>query len=887
MLNAGAKLGPYEIQSPLGAGGMGEVYRARDTRLDRIVAIKIIPSHLSSNIEARQRFDREARTISSLSHPNICHLYDVGSQDGTSYLVMEYLEGETLADRLRKGPMPIDHVLKYGAEICDGLERAHKSGVIHRDLKPGNIMLTKSGAKLMDFGLAKPLALSAPSSLLTQTVITPNATQQPLTTEGAVVGTFQYMSPEQLEGKEADVRSDIFSLGAVLYEMVTGRRAFDGATTASTIAAVMASEPPAISSVQPLSPVALESTVKGCLAKDPDERLQTAHDLKLQLQWIKDHSSSSRGQLPVPVVAPKRRDRLGWIVAAALFAILVAGSIWWARSRPAVQSMYFNSAAPGSATSLALAPDGHTLALVAYSPQASKNMLWMQQIGGRSATVLPGTEGAAYPFWSPDGRSLGFFAQGKLKTIDVASGRAPQALADAPFGRGGAWNKDGVILFTSNVWTGLSRISSSGGTVTRVTKEDPAQFQVSHRWPVFLPDGRHYLYLACNFSGYLDKNFIVLGSLDSDEKRNLVNASTNAIYAEPGYLLFWRDNSLVAQHFDLSTFSLSGEPHILSDAVLYLPQVNYAVFTVAAGNLVAQNGGSNSAAPSQLTWFDRTGKQLGTVGPLAVIGNPRLSPDQRRVAVNQTDLDGRHINPWIYEIGSNVTTRLTFTNGLQEDPVWSPDGKKIVYSSNENINFSIYSRNTDGSGGVEKVLDLHTQYQAPWDWSRDGKYLMFRKDSDLLYMSVADHQTHPLIVEKPWPVRNAQFSPDGKYVAYTTQETGTWDIYISPFPDFGGKWQVSSGGGEEPRWRGDGKELFYLTPDRKLMAVPVKSTTTLELGTPVPLFVTSPQPPISALTFFSYDVSADGQKFLINTKSPTQNTAPLSIILNWPADLEK
>jgi eukaryotic-like serine/threonine-protein kinase len=531
-LSSGTMLGPYEIQSPLGAGGMGEVYRARDSRLDRTVAIKVLPEHLSEKPEAKERFDREARAISSLSHPNICHLYDVGQQGGISYLVMEYLEGETLADRLRKGPLPLEQVWKYGIEICEGLEKAHKSGVVHRDLKPGNVMLTKSGAKLMDFGLAKPIIrASPPSPGLTQTIATP---QHPLTAEGMVVGTFQYMSPEQVEGKEADARSDIFALGAVLYEMVTGRRAFEGKTTASTIAAVLAADPPSISSVQPLSPAPLEATVKSCLTKDPDERLQTVHDVKLQLKWNQENASSSR--LPgASLTARKPWDRAGWLVAGLLFLLLLGGaSAWWFRGRETPSAMYFNSSVPFPAAYVALSPDGRMLALVAYSDQANKNVIWIHQVGGRGATVLQGTEGVSYPFWSPDGRSIGFFANGKLKTIDVASGRSAQVLADAPFGRGGAWSRDGVILFTPDAWSGLYRMSSSGGTPVAVTKPDIPQYQMSHRWPVFLPDGRHFLYLACNFSGRLDKNMIFVGSLDSAEKRLIVNASTNAVYADPG-----------------------------------------------------------------------------------------------------------------------------------------------------------------------------------------------------------------------------------------------------------------------------------------------------------------------------------------------------------------
>jgi serine/threonine protein kinase len=882
-LTSGTKLGPYEIESALGAGGQGEVYRARDTRLDRSVAIKVLPTDLSSDPNLLQRFDREARTISSLSHPNICHLYDVGTQDGTRYLVMEYLEGETLADRLRRGPLPLDQVFRYGIEICEGLEKAHRSGVIHRDLKPGNIMLTKSGAKLLDFGLAKPsVPASPPSSGLTQTLVTP---QHPLTTEGMIVGTFQYISPEQVEGKEADARSDVFALGAVLYEMITGNRAFQGKTTASTIAAILAADPPPISTVQPLSPTPLEATVKSCLAKDPDERLQTVHDVKLQLKWIKEDASSSR-LATAPGATRGPWDRIGWLVSGLLLLLLLTGSAWWLRTRETPSAMYFNSSIPFPASYIALSSDGRTLALVAYSDQANKNVIWIQSVGGRNATVLPGTEGASYPFWSPDGRSLGFFADSKLKTIDAASGRSAQVLADAPFGRGGSWNRDGVILFTPDAWSGLYRLPSSGGTPVQVTKPDASQAQVSHRWPVFLPDGKHFLYLACNFSGRLEKNMIFVSSLDSDEKRPVATASTNAVYTDPGYLVYWRDNALVAQRFDLRNFSLAGEPRIVSDAVQYFPQTNLALFAVAGKTLAAQTRSGTGASKSQLIWFDRQGKKVGTVGPPDLVANPKLSPDGRRVAVDQTDTDGRHVNIWIHELTSDAVARLGFGPWLEQVTVWSPDGKQVVYTSNEKLFFSLYMKNADGSGAAQNILDFGSPQQGPWDWSRDGKYLLVRRERELWYMAVSDRQTRPLLQSQSL-TRNAQFSPDGKFVAYASSETGNWEIYVSPFPGFGSKWQVSRGGGEEPRWRGDGKELFYLAPDGKLMAAEVKTGAGFEAGPPTALFQTHPRQPISAMDFFSYDVTADGQRFLVNTKVDTTNAAPLSIILNWSSDLEK
>jgi len=881
-LTPGAKLGPYEIQSAIGAGGMGEVYRARDTRLGRDVAIKILPERLSANPEAEQRFDREARTISSLNHPNICQLYDVGSQGGISYLVMELLDGETLADRLRKGALPLEQVFRYGIEICDGLERAHKGGVIHRDLKPGNIMLTKTGAKLMDFGLAKPvLPESPPSSGLSQTLAT---AQHPLTAQGMVVGTFQYMSPEQVEGREADARSDIFALGAVLYEMITGRRAFAGKNTASTIAAVLAAEPPSISSVQPLSPPALESTVKSCLAKDPDERLQTAHDVKLQLRWVKENPSSA--SLAAQPARRNLRDRLGWLVAGLMLVLLAAASAWWLRGRESPSAMYFNSSVPFPARSVALSPDGHTLALVAYSEQANKNVIWTQTIGGRSATAIPGTEDGSFPFWSPDGRSLGFFAQGKLKTIEVSSGRSAQILADAAFGRGGTWNRDGVILFTPTAWTGIYRIPSSGGTPVAVTKSDSSLSQPSHRWPFFLPDGRHFLYLACNFSGRLDKNQIVVGSLDSDEKHIVQTASTNAVYADPGYLLYWRDGALVAQDFDLRDYTLHGETHTVSDAVQYYPQTNLAVFAEAGKTLVVQTSAGNRSPKPQLVWFDRQGKQLGVVGPPQLVGNLKLSPDGHRLVVDKTDTDGRHVNIWIHELASDTDTRIGFGPWLEQMPIWSPDGRRLLYASNEKLYFSVYSKNADGSGAADNFLDFKAIEQEAWDWSRDGKYLLMRKDNELWSVTMPGLQAQPLL-QLPSLVRNAQFSPDGKYVAYASIETGRWEIYVSPFPSFGNKWQVSQGGGEEPRWRADGREIFYLAPDGHMTATAVKTGSGFEASTPTPLFLTHPRQPLSAQDFFTYDVTADGQKFLVNTRADTVSSAPLSVVLNWTSEMEK
>ena len=588
-LAPGTHLGPYEIVAPLGAGGMGEVYRARDTRLDRTVAIKILPAQFSSDPIRKQRFDREAKTISSLNHPHICMLFDVGQQDGADYLVMECVEGETLATRLEKGPLPLDQALQYGSQMAAALDKAHRSGVVHRDLKPGNIMLTKSGVKLLDFGLAKPVSEAFATG---QTLSISPARSRPLTAEGAIVGTIQYMSPEQLEGKETDARSDLFSFGAVLYEMLTGNHAFDGKSQASVIAAILEHEPKPLSAFQPMAPPALDRLIRTCLAKDPEERIQTAHDVKLQLQWIAEGGSQSGASGRVPA-GRRIWERAGWLLAATFFLLLMtAGTALWNLSNKRPPPMYFHTSVPFAANDLALSPDGRTLMMVAYSAEANEYVVWKYEVGSRRASSLDGTRGASYPFWSPDGQFIGFFADGKLKKVELSGGQ-PQVLCDAPNGRGGTWNRDGVILFTpEGLGVGVFRVSSSGGSPVEVTRPDKSRFEQSHRWPVFLPDGKHFLYLGANFAGQLENNAIFLGSLDSQERRLLVSTSANAAYAEPGYLLYLRDNkTLVAQPFDRRRYVLNGEPHTLTDEVLYTPLVDRAVFSVSSGDvLVTQTG---------------------------------------------------------------------------------------------------------------------------------------------------------------------------------------------------------------------------------------------------------------------------------------------------------
>ena len=878
-LSLGTKLGPYEIVAAIGAGGMGEVYRARDTRLDRTVAIKILPAQFTSDPISRQRFEREAKVISSLNHPHICVLHDIGHQDGVDYIVMECVEGETLAKRLEKGPLPLEQVLKVGREIAEALDKAHRHGVVHRDLKPGNIMLTASGAKLLDFGLAKPAAPMA--TLATMTAMAPQLS--PVTQQGTIVGTFQYMSPEQVEGKEVDGRSDIFSLGAVLYEMTTGKRAFEGRTQLSVASAILEKEPKPLSAVKPTSPVALDRAIRKCIAKDPDARWQSASDLGSELQWIGEDGSPAEG-----AERPWQKGllRSGWLAAGLLLVLAGVSATWWRTSRQSGQAMHFASPFQAVANYVALSKDGETVAVVAYAEQKNKYMIWTYKVGERNATVVEGTDDASNPFWSPDGKWIGFFSQGKLKKVD-AQGTSVVVLADAPNGRGGSWNKDGVILFTPDVFSGLYRISSTGGAATEVTKLDASSAQSSHRWPTFLPDGRHFLYLAANFSGQFEKNAIVVSSLDSTETKKVLSASSNVVYAEPGYLLYLRDsdNALVAQRFDKRSYELSGDPQVVETGVKYLTQIDLALYDVAdSRTLVAQTG--TGAVTSQLEWFDRNGKSVGVVGKPGSYANPSLSPDGRRLAFDQPNSNGRMFGIWIHDLKADAVFRLSLDPSLNQVPVWSPDGTWVIWTSNRTRFNRLYRKHADGSGAEEQFLDLGALQEICWDWSRDGKYMLVRKDTEMWGMPVADKQAK-LYLQVKGAVRNGQFSPDGKWVAYASNESGIWEVYVSPFPEANSKWQVSRGGGEEPRWRNDGKELFYLSADKKLMAAEVSTGSNFKARDPVVLFQTRSRQRISSQDMFSYSVTRDGNRFLINTIVKEPNAAPFSITLNWAAEVEK
>jgi eukaryotic-like serine/threonine-protein kinase len=883
-LTSGMKLGPYEIQSPLGAGGMGEVYRARDTRLDRTVAIKVLASHLSSSPELKQRMEREARAISSLNHPNICQLYDIGSQDGNDYLVMEFLEGETLAERLRKGPLPLNEILKIGIAVAEALAVAHRQGIVHRDLKPANIMLTKAGAKLMDFGLAKsaagvPGASGAPllSAARTMTEASPVS---PLTSAGTVIGTIQYMSPEQIEGKDADARSDLFAMGGVLYEMLTGSRPFEGKSQISVASAILEKEPDPISKTQPLTPPAFEYLVTTCLAKNPDDRYQSAHDVVLQLKGI------AQGGAPVLRSTEEkgnRRELLGWLVAGGLALLLIAFVIWSRVSKAPQETLFFSAPLPFAARDVAVSPNGHTVAIVGHRDSDRSSAIWIYEPGTLDATSLANTEGASFPFWSPDGQSLGFFADGKLKKLSLAGGPA-QTLCDAPSGRGGTWSKDGVILFTpsGHLGVGLFRISASGGTPVQITVPDKSLLEDSHRWPFLLPDGVHFLFSAIHLSGRRELSSVYMGSLGSNEKRLVTKAGANAAYVAP-YLLFYRDQTLFGQPFDTKKSEPAGEAFPILTDIQYWPRISEAVFAATStGLLVAQKAGDSGA--SQLLWFDRKGQEIGMGLKPGIYGNISLSPNGKAVASDTTDPASQNTDVWTYDLENQSAKRLTFDPAIDSTPIWSPDGSRMVFGSNRGVNFDLYLKDTNGAQ-EEKPISQDGNDRFPTDWSRDGKYILYERGADLWFVILPEFRPTQFL-KATSTLKGGRFSPDGKWVAYSSNESGRWEVYVTSFPEAHGKWQVSNAGGVEPKWRSDGKELFYLSPESKMTAVPVKTGLSFDPGTPAALFQANPREMLATSEQFSYEVSQDGQKFLINTHVKTAIT-PLSVVLNWSAKLKQ
>jgi eukaryotic-like serine/threonine-protein kinase len=887
-LGPGTRLGPYEIVSPLGSGGMGEVYKAKDTRLDRTVAIKVLPSHVSGDPALRERFEREARTIGALNHPHICTLYDVGHQEDTDFLVLEYLEGQTLAERLTKGALPLDQTLQIAIQIADALDKAHRVGIVHRDLKPGNIMLTKSGAKLLDFGLAKvtPAVVAASGLSMAPTGASP------VTMQGTILGTLQYMAPEQIEGQEADARTDIFAFGCVLYEMLTGRKAFEGKTQATLIAAILEREPPVVSSLQPMTPAALEHVVQRCLAKSPDDRWQSASDVMRELQWAR--SATLHPSLPMTTREDRlglRRQRFAWtVLSVAAVAIAILGT-WYLAHRsnePLVTQLDVTSPPTADAFSFAVAPDGRHLVFVANGEKGSQ--LWLRSLDQAKAQSVDGTAGATFPFWSPDSRDIGFFADGKLKRLSIQGG-GPRVLADAATARGGTWNQDGVIVFGQASPGALMRVRATGGVPVAVTQI--AKGQNNHRWPQFLPDQKRILFFVQSPDPQI--RGIYVASLEGGTPTRVVESETAGIYAA-GYLLRVVQGSLLAQRLSLSGLSLTGDPIALAQDVGTDDGLYRSAFSASSSGVVAHR--TAVGFRRQLVWVDRAGKSLGTVGGIdeGSVAGPELAPSGDRVAVARTVQGNTDI--WLIDLRRGVESRFTFDPGIEDNAVWSPDGGRMAFRSLQAGSPEIFEKPVDGSTS-ERTMMASPGYSVPHDWSGDGRVLLYstldvQTQSDIWALPLTGDRKPIRVVQSRFDDVQEQFSPDGRLIAYASNESGRYEVYVLPYPPGGGKWQVSAAGGMYPRWRRDGNELYYVDPDNRLIAVPISvvaGSRQVNAGVPTPLFSTNLA---AGANIFAagvnsraqYAVAADG-RFLMNIAADDAVTSPITIVLNWTAALKK
>jgi serine/threonine protein kinase/Tol biopolymer transport system component len=865
---------------------MGEVYRARDTRLGRDVAVKVLPASFSSDRDRLHRFEQEACAAGALNHPNILSIHDIGTHDGAPYVVSELLEGETLRKRLSGTTLPQRRAIDYALQLAHGLAAAHEKGIVHRDLKPDNIFITKDGRlKILDFGLAK----------LTQTNGDQRQTDIPTrrvdTDPGVVMGTVGYMSPEQVRGQLVDHRSDIFAFGAILYEMLSGQRAFRGDSPADTMSAILREDPPDLSGTNHnVSPV-LERLVDHCLQKRPEERFHSARDLAFALEALSASTATSAETVTVGALAPRRvgrRELVSWSLTAFLLVMSIVLLILYFRqpSPPQLGTTRFYVQPPekgdfGGAVNF-ISPDGRKLIFNVTSANG-KVQIWLRSIDSLEAQPIAGTEGGQQAFWSPDSRFIAFYATGKLKKVDVIGG-GTQTLADAQANRGGTWNRDGVILFAPDLRGGLSRISSNGGAVTPVTKVDAALNQSGHFWPHFLPDGHHFIYLAR--SSKKENNGIYIGSLDSGESKLLVQADAGAMYAL-GYLLFLRDRSLMAQPFDTEKLQLFGEPSLIAEAVGYNSQNGRSFFCVSDNGVLVYRAGI--LARTQLTWVDRTGKQLASVGTPDILLSPVLSPDEKKVVVARADLSaGSDI--WVTDIARQTSSRLTFDPAIESNAVWSPDGGRIVFSSNRSGPYDLYWKTSSGAGNEELLLKSDNAKFAT-DWSFDGRFILY---TEAAAATVLDIWALPLFSDqKPIPILqstfnegSAKFSPDAHWIAYASTESGSPQIYVRNFPPGGGQWMISRDGGIQPRWRHDGRELFYYS-DGKVMAVEVKTDgNNFEAGNPHALFETRliSGPPTGG---GGYAVSRDGQRFLLNMLAEETSPAPAIVVENWTASLKK
>ncbi|MBI4468216.1 MAG: serine/threonine-protein kinase [Acidobacteria bacterium] len=898
----GQTIGPYKVVNCLGAGGMGEVYLAQDMRLDRKIALKLLPVHLTRDGDSMRRFVQEAKAASALSHPNVAHIYEIGEADGFSFIAMEYVEGQTLEARIRNGPLDCDEVVDIGIQVAKALQEAHSKGIIHRDIKPANIVITPKGlVKVLDFGLAKVTRNDGP-------LLDGDSSRGRRTQPGVVMGTVGYMSPEQVRGQVADHRSDIFSFGVILYEMLSGHRPFKGESNVEVMNAILKEEPPAPQETNGAIPPALQRVIRHCLEKKPDARFQSMSDVAFDLEGLSMHRDSTWGAaVPISGRAWSRAGLVWIVVGGAVLAALTLGLRYFQRAPAEVhpvrafilppENSSFNFAG-ANVGPLVVSPDGRLLAFVASTAEGKK-LLWVRSLDSLSARTLAGTEDALYPFWSPDSRSLGFFADGKLKKIDAAGGPA-LALCDAPAGRGGTWNRDDVIVFAPNKGnTPLHRVSASGGVAVAVTEFDEARGEKVQHWPFFLPDGQHFLYFGkpTGASGSEDGG-IYVASLQSKQGKLLIETRSNPAYAE-GYLLFLREGVLMAQRFDPERLEVAGDAFPIAEQIQYSQLLARGVYSVSENGVLAYQAG-DATRDSQLTWFDRLGKPLGVLGDPVPQGRPHLSPNGKTAIVEVLERKTKNQDIWIYELARGLRTRFTFNPANEESAIWSADGSQIAFTSNRAGHNDLYRKASNGTGSEELLLESDIG-KFPDSWSPDGRFLLYHVADDktiswdlwiLPLSEEGESKIYPSRRKEPYPFLqtefrelHGQFSPDGRWIAYQSNESGTGEIYVASFPGAGNKRQISTSGGLFAKWRGDGKEIFYLSPDNHLMAVEVSGAEkTFKVGSARRLFelrwVEHGRGPV-------YDVTSDGQRFLVNTVVEQRAPSPITLVTNWTADLKK
>jgi Tol biopolymer transport system component len=892
----GRQLGAYRLEAPIGAGGMGEVYRAKDTRLGREVALKILPAAFAADPQRRSRFEREARAVAALNHPNICTIHDVGHDQGLDFLVMELVDGESLAARLARGPLPVDDALTRAIEIADALDKAHGQGIVHRDLKPGNVMLARAGsgksratqAKLLDFGLARivPSAAAAGAAPTDTT---------PMTDTGAVLGTIQYMAPEQIEGQPADARTDIFAFGALLYEMLTGRRAFEGASTAALMAAILREDPP------PVHPREVGRIVHRCLAKDPLRRYQSARDLLNDLEDVQQSVDSGQLETPLPPAPASSQPgaRLAWVVAAAslIFAAVAGWSALTVRPADAPVTRATLLAPEGtefdfSEGAPALSPDGRRLAFLARRPDGTRQ-IWLRALDSLAAQPLAGTEGATHPFWAPDGTALGFFSDLKLRTLDLTGSGIIRALCPVDrTARGGAWGPDGTILFARSGTSEIYRISANGGSEVRATEFDARREEQLHRFPTFLPDGRHFLFLSdgrAESGDPPDHLTVFVASLDSTSRKRITWADSSVTYSRSSHLLFLRGDTLFAQRFDASHVALAGTPVEIAARVSMSVRNEAALSVDRDGTLVYQTGLGELA---QLAWMDRTGRLLSTVGPPGHTRTVELSHDTRKVALVVWDPQ-TYRDIWVRDLERDTSITISREAGHEFCPVWSHDDRQLFFAlqngthSSTATQSSILSKTADGASMPQMVYAAPDgQYAMPTSISSDGSILatMIGKESpdyDIGVLRLAGSAPH-LLNRPEFVEMNGQLArTQSRWLAYQSDESGSTEVYVQRLDRQRARFPISTAGGSHPRWRRDGRELFYLSPELKLMAVEITLEPRFSAGIPKALF----EPKVRPFLGYQYDVSPDGQRFLVLRTVKDQGEPPLTMIQNWAKEV--